>query len=66
MQPGAILAVCLASCAVAVAAFVAHRWLARGSERAGLLSMLAYVLGVLAVLTAVITGGFLLSTRVGA
>jgi hypothetical protein len=47
---------------VAVVAFVAHRRLARGAERAGLLSMLAYVLGVLAVLTALITGGFLLST----
>ncbi|HEY1294962.1 MAG TPA: hypothetical protein VGJ60_17930 [Chloroflexota bacterium] len=48
---------------MAVVAFVAHRRLARGAERAGLLSMLAYVLGVLAVLTALITGGFLLSTR---
>ena len=63
MQPGAILAVCLASCVVAVGAFVLHRRLAGGAERAGLLSMLAYVLGVLAVLTALITGGFLLSAR---
>ena len=61
MQAGAILAVCLVSCAVAIAAFVAHRRLAGTAERAGLLSMLAYVLGVLAVLTALITGGFLLS-----
>jgi len=65
MQPGAILAVCVASCVVAVAAFVAHRRLARGAERAGLLSMLAYVLGVVAVLTALITGGFLLSSTLG-
>ena len=47
--------------AVATLAFMAHRRLARGRERAGLLSMLAYVLGVVAVLTALITGGFLLS-----
>jgi len=65
MQPGAILVVCLASIAVAVAAFAAHRRLARGAERAGLLSMLAYVLGVVAVLTALITGGFLLSSTLG-
>ncbi|MBV9323786.1 MAG: hypothetical protein JO352_08380 [Chloroflexi bacterium] len=63
MQPGTILVVCLGACVVAVVAFIAHRRLAGTAERAGLLSMLAYVLGVLAVITAVITGGFLLSIR---
>jgi hypothetical protein len=61
MQPGAIVGVCLGSLVVALLAFMAHHRLARGRERAGLLSMLAYVLGVVAVLTALITGGFLLS-----
>lgn len=63
MQADAILAVCLGACVVAVLAFSAHRRLARGVERAGLVSMLAYVLGVIAVLTALITGGFLLSAH---
>jgi hypothetical protein len=63
MQAETILAVCLGSVVVAVLAFLAHRRLARGRERAGLLSMLAYVVGVVAVLTALITGGFLLSVR---
>jgi hypothetical protein len=66
MQTDAILAVCLGSVAVAVLALVAHGRLARGRERAGLLSMLAYVLGVIAVLTALITGGFLLSLHFSA
>ncbi|MBV9581234.1 MAG: hypothetical protein JO057_21850 [Chloroflexi bacterium] len=61
MQTGAIVAVFGGACVVAILAFVAHRRLASGRERAGLLSMLAYVLGVLAVITALITGGFLLS-----
>jgi hypothetical protein len=65
VQLGAILAVCVASCVVAIVAFVAHRRLAGTAERAGLASMLAYVLGWLAVLTAIITGGFLLSVRLG-
>jgi hypothetical protein len=63
MQAEAIVAVCLGSVVVAVLAFKAHARLARGHERAGLLSMLAYVLGVIAVLTALITGGFLLTVR---
>ncbi len=63
MQAVAILAVCLGSVVVAVLGFIAHSRLARGHERAGLLSMLAYVVGVIAVLTALITGGFLLSVR---
>jgi hypothetical protein len=63
LQTDAILAVCIASIVVAVLALIAHRRLAGTAERAGLLSMLAYVLCVLAVLTALITGGFLLSLR---
>jgi len=63
MRTEAILAVCIGSCMVAVLALVGHRRLARNAKRAGLLSMLAYVLCVLAVLTALITGGFLLSVR---
>jgi hypothetical protein len=65
VQINAILAVCLGSCLAALLAFVAHRRLARGAERAGPLSMLAYVFCVLAVLTALITGAFLLSVRLG-
>jgi hypothetical protein len=63
MDTRAIASLCGAACVIAGVAFVAHRRLAGTGERAGCTSMLAYVIGWLAVLTALITGGFLLSVR---
>jgi hypothetical protein len=50
---------------VAVVAFVAHRRLAGTGERPGLVSMIAFVIGWLAVLLALITGLFLVSVLAG-
>jgi hypothetical protein len=60
-----ILVVCLGACVVCVAAFVVHRRLAGPGERPGCVSMLAFVAAWLALLTALITGAFLLSARPG-
>ena len=54
---------CLGAWCVALAAFVAHGRLAGPGERPGCASMLAFVLGWLAVLTGLITAVFLLSLR---
>jgi hypothetical protein len=59
----AIVSTFVMSCAVAVAAFIAHRKLAGSGERPGCISMLAFVVGWLAVLLAVITGIFLAGVR---
>ena len=54
---------CAAAGGLAVAAFIAHGRLAGPGERAGCISMGAFVIGWLAVLTALVTGFFLLSLR---
>jgi len=61
----AIAATFLGASAVAVVAFAGHRRLAGSGERAGCASMVAFVLGWLAVLLAAITGLFLLTIWYG-
>ncbi len=61
MDTRAIVTTFLVSCVVAVGGFVAHGRLAGNAERPGLVSMIAFVVGWLAVLLAVITGLFLAS-----
>jgi hypothetical protein len=61
MDTQAIVATFVGACAAAVVAFVAHGRLAGTGERAGCLSMIAFVLGWLAVVLAAITGLFLVS-----
>jgi hypothetical protein len=56
-----ILGVFAGSCGLAIAAFVAHRRLAGTGERAGCTSMVAFVAAWIGILTALITGAFLLS-----
>lgn len=63
MDTRAIVSTCVIACLVAVGAFIAHGRLAGPGERPGLLSMVAFVLGWLAVLVALITGAFLISAR---
>jgi hypothetical protein len=63
MGTQAIVATCLGACGVALVAFVAHRRLAGTGERPGCVSMIAFVIGWLAVLLAAITGLFLLGAR---
>jgi hypothetical protein len=65
MQSGAIAAVFVGACMAAVVCFVVYRQLVGERERGGCIAMGALVLGWLALLTALITGGFLLSVRVG-
>jgi hypothetical protein len=57
----AIVTTFIVACVVAVGAFRAHGRLAGAGERPGLLSMIAFVVGWLAVLLALITGLFLIS-----
>jgi hypothetical protein len=59
----AILATCIGSIVIGAAAFVAHRRLAGSGERPGCVSMIAFVIGWLAALTALITGLFLIAGR---
>lgn len=59
MDTPAIVTTFIAACVVAVLAFIAHRKLAGTGERPGCLSMLAFVVGWLAILLAAITGIFL-------
>jgi hypothetical protein len=59
----AIITTFVAACVVAILAFVAHRKLAGTGERPGCISMIAFVVGWLAVLLAAITGIFLASVR---
>jgi hypothetical protein len=61
MDTWTIISVCAAACIIAVAAFIAHGRLAGTGERAGCISMVAFVIGWMAALTALITGAFLLS-----
>jgi hypothetical protein len=63
VDTGQILNVFLGACLACVVFFFLHRRLAGPSGRAGLWSMLAFVAGWLSVLTAAITGLFLLSLR---
>jgi hypothetical protein len=58
----AIVVTFLGACACAVLAMLAHRRLAGSGERAGCVSMIAFVIGWLAVLLAAITGLFLLTS----
>ena len=63
MDSLAIGGVFVGSAVLAALSFLAHgRWAGTG-ERAGCLSMLAFVLGWLCVLTALLTGAFLLFHR---
>jgi hypothetical protein len=64
MDTRAIVTTFLVACVAAVAAFIAHGRLAGPGERPGLISMLFFVVGWLAVLLAVITGIFLAGLRV--
>jgi hypothetical protein len=64
MDTRAIVTTFIGACVVAVGAFFAHGRLAGTGERPGLISMLFFVLGWLAVLLAVITGIFLAGLRV--
>ena len=61
MDARAIVTTFLVACAVAIAGLVAHRRLAGPAGRPGLVSMLAFVVGWVGVLLAVITGLFLAS-----
>ncbi|MBV9545204.1 MAG: hypothetical protein JOY61_12610 [Chloroflexi bacterium] len=61
MQTPAILGTFAGAFIVAVVAFVAHARLAGSGERPGCMSMMAFVIGWLAVLTAAITGLFLIA-----
>lgn len=61
MDTRAITSVFVAACLLTVAALIAHRRLAGTGERAGCASMVAFVVGWLMALTALITGVFLLS-----
>jgi hypothetical protein len=61
MDTRAIVTTFLVACVVAVGGFVAHGRLAGTGERPGLLSMIAFVIGWMGVLLAVITGLFLVS-----
>ena len=61
----AVGAVFVAACLLAVAMLLVHRRLVGDRERGGCLAMGAFVLGWLALLAALITGGFLLSVRFG-
>jgi hypothetical protein len=63
MDTQAIVSTFVGACVVAVVAFIAHGRLAGSGERPGLISMLAFVLGWLMVLLALITGIFLASVR---
>jgi hypothetical protein len=63
MDTTAIVTTCLGATAVAVVAFVAHRRLAGSGERPGCISMIAFVIGWLAALTALLTGFFLVAGR---
>jgi hypothetical protein len=65
MDTTAISITCVCATVVAIIAFVAHRRLAGLTERPGCISMIAFVVGWLAVLTALITGLFLLAGRSG-
>ena len=59
MDTTAILLVCLGAVVLAAASFWAHRAWAGSGERAGCVSMLAFAFGWVCVVTAVLTGGFL-------
>ena len=63
MDTRAIVTTFVVACAVAVLAFIAHRRLAGTGEWPGCISMIAFVVGWLAVLLAVITGIFLAGVR---
>jgi len=62
MDTRAIVTTFVLACIAAAAAFSAHGRLAGSGERPGFMSMIAFVIGWLAVLLALITGLFLLST----
>jgi hypothetical protein len=63
MDTIAIVVTCVGATVVAIIAFVAHRRLAGLTERPGCISMIAFVIGWLAALTALITGLFLIAGR---
>jgi hypothetical protein len=63
MDTRAIVSTFVVACVAAIAAFYAHGRLAGPGERPGLISMLAFVIGWLAILLAIITGLFLASLR---
>ncbi len=63
MDTSAIALVFAGSLVLAVASFWAHRAWAGSGERAGFVSMMAFVFGWLCVLTALLTGGFLALRR---
>jgi hypothetical protein len=63
MGTQAIIGAFVGACLVAVLAFMAHSRLAGPGERPGLVSMLAFVVGWLAILLALITGVFLAGVR---
>jgi len=62
MDTRAIVTTFVLACIAAAAAFYAHVRLAGEGERPGLISMILFVIGWLAVLLALITGLFLIST----
>jgi hypothetical protein len=61
----AILLTFIVSCVVAVLAYIAHRRFAGTGQRAGCVSMIAFVVVWLAALTALITALFLLGAGSG-
>jgi len=63
MDTTAIVITCVSATLVAIIAFVAHRRLAGLGDRPGCISMMAFVIGWLAALTALITGLFLVAGR---
>ena len=64
MDTTAIISTFIGACIVAVLAFVAHGRLAGTGERPGCISMIMFVIGWLAALTAAITGLFLVGGRI--
>jgi hypothetical protein len=65
MDTRAIVSTFVVACVVTVLAFIAHRRLAGSGERPGLVSMIAFVIGWLGLLLALITGVFLVGARGG-
>jgi hypothetical protein len=63
MDTQGIVITCIAASVLAVVGLVGHRRLAGSGEHPGCLSMIAFVVGWLALLLALVTGVFLFSLR---
>jgi hypothetical protein len=63
MDTQSIVITCIVASILAVLGFVAHRRLAGSGQHPGCVSMIAFVVAWLALLLAIVTGGFLLTVR---